>query len=133
MPWQLCDISGRDGADPVPIRDEAELRTTIGRLAELPPRVVSIGPAGAGYLQIGVGGPWAFVEFCRDQPWRSEAAVPDPTSRGEEPPESVWFACGGDSSEIGGEYLLPVGDAVALVAAILRSGTLPPSVRWELQ
>jgi hypothetical protein len=131
MAWWIQDISSRDRVDPRSAGDEAELRAEVARLTDHPPRVVAVGPVGSGYLQVGVGGPWAFVEYCQDKPWRAEAAVPAPSSRTAEPPESVWYECGGQGSEIPGEYLLPIGRATDLVVEILYSGKLPQWVGWE--
>ena len=134
--WQLQDLatsSARQESAILPIADETDLRSQLERLGQLSPHVVSFRMADGEYLQVGIGGPWAFVEHCVDEPWRAEAAVRDPTVFPQPQPESVWFVCGGQDSEIPSEYLMPVTEAINLVAAVFRSGRLPESVQWELQ
>lgn len=133
MAWLLQDISTRSASEAVSLATETELLAHLNQLAAQAPRVISLSPVGAGYLQVGIGGPWAFFEFNQDDPWRVEAAVPDSTSFPESAPETVAFACGGDQSEIPGTYMMPVQRAVGLIAEMLRTGELTTAVRWEAQ
>jgi hypothetical protein len=133
MAWQLQDISTRTASEVLSLSSEAELLARLKELAGQSPRIVSLGPVGEGYLQVGIGGPWAFVEYNQDDPGRAEAAVPDPSSFPDAQPESAAFECGGERSEIPGPYLIPAKRAVELIAEMLRTGTVSPSVRWEAQ
>ena len=133
MAWEVRDLSRRRRGPATVVTTPDGLRTALTRYKDMPPRVVSVGAVGGGYLQVGIGGPWAFVEYCQDEPWRSEAAVPDDDWLTTEPPDELAFACGGESSEIPGEYLMPVARAVSLVVKAMRAGKLPETVEWELQ
>ncbi|HZR52506.1 MAG TPA: Imm1 family immunity protein [Streptosporangiaceae bacterium] len=131
MAWQIKDMS--DGRSPAPtlIRGPAELRAELDRLAGLTPRIVEIGPVRAGCLLIGIGGPWMSVEYCQLNPWRAETAVRDPDTPTEARPESAWYACDDEWTEIPGENLLPADQAAELIIAILSSGTIPSDARWK--
>src|SRR5262245_39683522 len=133
MGWEVRDLSRRRQAPPTAVAKADELRAVLKQYQGMPPRVVSVGPVGDGYLQIGIGGRWAFVEYCQNEPWRSEAAVPNAEWLTAEPPDELAFACGGEESEIPGEYLMPADKAISLVARVIRFGKLPATVEWELQ
>jgi hypothetical protein len=131
--WQVKDLAesglGRTGST-VAVADEHALRSELGRLASLGPRAVGIELSGNEYLQLGLGGPWAFVEHVVDEPWKAEVALPHPEAR--KRPESVWFVCGGQGSEIPSQYLMPAAEAIEVVVQCLRLGGVSPGWRWEL-
>jgi hypothetical protein len=82
------------------------------------------------YLQIGLGGPWAFVEHVVDTPWKAEVALA--RSRTLHRPEFVSFICGGQDSEIPGQYLMPTAEAIDIVVSCLHVRGASPECQWEL-
>jgi hypothetical protein len=131
MAWQLQDMSNGRGAAPTLIRGPAELRAELDRLAGLTPRIVEIGPVGAASHLIGIGGSWMSVEYCQLNPWRAQTTVRDPATPTAARPESVWYACDDEWTEIPGENLLPADQAVDLIIAILDTGTVPSGAGWK--
>jgi immunity protein Imm1 of predicted polymorphic toxin system len=131
--WRVKDLAnsglGREAPE-VTVADEQGFRSELARLASLEPRVVGIELSGNEYLQVGLGGPWAFVEHVVDEPWKAEAALPRVGAGAK--PESVWFMCGGQGSEIPARYLLPKVEAVEAVVECLRLGGASPAWEWEL-
>jgi hypothetical protein len=131
--WRVKDLAdsglGREAPE-VAVADERALRSELGRLASLEPRVVGIELSGNEYLQVGLGGPWAFVEHVVDEPWKAEVAL-SRTDAGLKP-ESVWFVCGGQGSEIPAQLLMPAAEAIEVVVECLRLGGVSPGWEWEL-
>src|SRR5262245_25909793 len=88
--WRVKDLAesgfGADAPE-VGVVDEQALRSHLLGLAHLDPRVVGIELSAIKCLQIGLGGPWAFVEHIIDDPWKAEVALSRGDSR--QKPESV--------------------------------------------
>ena len=120
---------GREAPE-VEIADERDLRAELSRLARLEPRVAGVELPGNEYLHVGLGGPWAFVEHVVDEPWKAEAALPRAADGSK--PESVWFVCGGQGSEIPARFLMPAAEAIDAVAECVRLSGASPGWKWEL-
>jgi hypothetical protein len=132
--WRVKDLadSGLDSEAPdVALADEQALRSELARLATLEPRVVGVALSDKEYLHVGLGGMWAFVEHVVDEPWKAEVALSDLADVGQRP-ESVWFVCGRQGSEIPGQYLMATAEAIEVVVECLRLDRLPSAWRWEL-
>jgi hypothetical protein len=131
--WRVKDCAesgfGADAPE-VAVVDEQALRSHLRGLAHLDPRVVGIEFSASACLQVGLGGPWAFVEHIIDDPWKAEVALSRSASG--QKPESVWYTCGGQGSEIPAQYLMPVAEAIDVVAESLRLGGPAPGWQWEL-
>jgi hypothetical protein len=100
-------------------------------LAQRDPRIVVVDINANECLNIGIGGPWAFVEHVVMEPCKAEVA----TTReiGTEKPRSLRFlSCGALDTEVLAESLMPVSEAIEVVAGIFRSGALPDNVHWAL-
>lgn len=130
MLCSIQDFSGRSGDAPISIQDADQLLVVLARLADLEPRALEIGPVGSGHLLVWIGGPWAAVEYCQLEPWRSVTAIVERGTPSEMRPESLRFDAGGEATEIPGANLIPVGLAISLITETLRSGELPATVRW---
>jgi hypothetical protein len=78
-----------------------------------------------------LGGPWAFVEHVVDMPWKAEVAVSRVTDA-DSRPESVWFVCGGQGSEIPSQYLMRTAEAIEVVVDCFRLGDIPSGWQWEV-
>jgi len=132
--WRVKDLAesglGREAPE-VTVVDEQALRLELARLADLEPRVVGIGLSANEYLQVGLGGSWAFVEHVVDEPWNAQVALSGLATAGQKP-ESIWFVCGGQGSEIPSHYLMPTAEAIELVVQCLRLGRVPSDRQWEL-
>jgi len=132
--WRVKDLAdsglGREAPE-VSVADEQVLRMELSRLASLAPRVVGVELTENEYLQVGLGGPWAFVEHVVDNPWKAEVAL-SRLSDASQRPESVSFACGGQGSEIPSQYLMRLGEAIEVVVECLRLGGVPSGWQWEL-
>ncbi len=93
------------------------------------PRVLCLRLSDHEFLNVGVGGPFSFVEHLVEEPWEAEVALalcPDPQAL-----ESAWFALGSDGGEIPRKCLMPLTDAVELVVWACRERKRPDWVRWE--
>jgi hypothetical protein len=120
--WRLKDMAGSGNCQKtseVPVLDEHALQTELRRLADLEPRVIGIELSTSENLQIGLGGPWAFVEHVVDEPWKAEVAISRTSYTGQKS-ESVSFVCGGQDSEIPSRYLFPVTEAVEVLVECFR-------------
>ena len=131
--WRLKDLAdtglSHEAFEAV-VTDEQALRSELTRLARLEPRAIYIELSGGEYLHVGLGGPWGFVEHVVDEPWKAEIAVsrvPDTRPK----PETAWFVCGGQGSEIPSQYLLPVAETIEVVIECFRLGAVASSWRWE--
>jgi hypothetical protein len=130
--WRVKDQSGLGHEAPeLVIADEQALRAELARLASLEPRVVRFEMPGKECLQVGLGGAWAFVEHLLDKPWKAQAAL-SRLSGVDSRPESIWFVCGGQGTEIPSRYLMPTAEAIEVVVECLRVGEVPSGWNWEL-
>jgi Immunity protein Imm1 len=132
--WLIRDIAGLgecETTSEVAVPDEHALAAELRRLADLEPRVIGIELSTNEYLQIGLGGPWAFVEHVVDAPWKAEVAI-SRTSDTSLKPESVSFVYGGQDSEISSGYLLPFAEAVEVLVEYFRTNAVPSTWQWEL-
>ena len=131
--WRVKDLAesglGCDASE-IAVADENALRVELLRLASLEARVVGIELSSNEYLQIGLGGSWAFVEHIVDEPWKAEVALP--RSITDSQPDSVWFVCGGQGSEIPAKFLLSKEEAIQIVVDFLRLGVTSTAWKWEL-
>jgi hypothetical protein len=134
--WHLQDVADRfpHKAKPLIGCDEAGLRQSLVSLArERPPRVITVSILSiTDWLQVGLGGEWAYVECGSHNPWKAYIAVPSSQRHGRLVPESVWFSLGGDAGEIPAKYLMPVADAIDLVAEHYRQGAMSQRIEWDL-
>jgi hypothetical protein len=132
--WQIQDLADSVAGAPGPCRviaGEADLQATLDWLSGLEPRVVELVMRPGEYLNLGIGGPVAFVEHVTNEPYRAETAVPrqpytDPYGLG-----YVSFRCGRIGSEIDNEWIMPVAEAVEIVLSIYRNGELPAWGEWQ--
>ena len=131
--WRVRDLAcsgfGRESTE-ASLADEDALRSELVRLASLEPRVVCIELSDVEYLQIGLGGPWAFVEHVVDEPWKAEIAL-SRSPEAEQKPGSVCFVCGDQESEIPAQYLMSSSEAFQVEAVCLRLCGAAPGWRCE--
>jgi hypothetical protein len=127
--WHLDDLG--DNGTCRSVSDDATLRSALQTLAHLEPRIVQVDINSTEYLQIGIGGRWAFVQHVVLEPWKAEVALK--VGIEVEKPSSLRFlACGAADTEIPAKYLMPISEAIELVVTMFRLGSLPDSVQWEL-
>jgi hypothetical protein len=99
-------------------------------MTTLEPRVFAVELSGNEYLHVGLGGAWAFVEHVVDEPWKAEVAL-SRLADADQKPESVWFVCGGQGTEIPCQYLMPTAEAVDVVIEYFARGGAASSWQWE--
>ncbi len=129
--WQLADFAtapgGAEEAPSTVIRSEDQLREELsGRRGRRPAMVALISPEGM-RLDIGIGGPWAGVQWT-EPPYSRNLKLAVAT--GPHPATAVDFACEGASSGFRPEYLLPAAEAVEIAAYFFAHQRLPEWVAW---
>jgi hypothetical protein len=79
-------------------------------------------------MEIVVGAPVASVQWMRDEPWCCLVSVTDDVARSD---DLIPFAGNGQYSELPRRYWIEVAAAREAVRHYLRTGQLPPLMRWE--
>jgi hypothetical protein len=132
--WQIEDLIGTLEGREFPnksVISEIELRSALQGFVPHEPRIVGVDISENECLRIGIGGPWAFVEHVVDKPWKAQVALVREqfsTTR----PDCVSFLCGNQDTEIPGRLLMPVAEAIALLASFYSDEKWPDKIEWEL-
>lgn len=130
--WYLVDFMSPLGDDEgeaprTEIRTEAQLRAELTRFRGRRPAMVAlIGPEGE-RLDIGIGGPWAGVQWTKP-PYSTHLKMAVAT--GARAPSGVDFACEGSSGGFRPEHLLPAEQAIEIAAHFFARRGLPEWVGW---
>ena len=126
--WQLDDRGRYGGCWPV--SDIDTLQATLERFAQQEPHQVHVDINTNEYIDIGIGGRWAWVQYVVNDPWLAKVARG--TDEIQRPASLRFLADGALDTEITAKYLMPASKVIELVVHIFRLGALPDSVEWEV-
>jgi hypothetical protein len=122
------DMEG--GGEPTPhesIKSIDELRTKLSQLAKQEPKLVEFKSAAGDRLQLGIGGPFACVQFLKQDnlpPYLCAKTQTFGTNR------HIEFICGGTPSPIPPELCLSFHEAAQIAEYFYETGNRDPNVEW---
>jgi hypothetical protein len=129
--WQLIDFAAPledDEESPrMAIHSEEQLREELRRCQGRRPAMIALmNPAGE-RLDIGIGGPWAGMQWTKPPHARTLKLA---LATGARSPAAIDFACEGASSGFRPEHLLPAGEAIEAAVHYFAHHRLPEWITW---
>ena len=131
--WFLTDESDpepwRDGSEVLAIRSEEHLVSLLRIYAEKEPRVFTLKGPISGIAFMGIGGPFAGIDYYPNLPSSTRSLSATPAVRHTD--EKQWFTAVGEPSGFAADHVMPVEELIHVVAHLYRTGELADWVQWN--